>query len=139
MSADFAALREGDELPILEVQPSLEMSIRFCGLAWAFPQFFWDPDAARARGMPGTLVPGPVKLGLMYRAIDQWLGDAGFVRQVGAAQRRPDITGQPLVIAGRVARVYEEDGKRRADLELAVINEEGQPSVRGFAVVEERR
>ncbi|HEX6031892.1 MAG TPA: hypothetical protein VFY90_10715 [Tepidiformaceae bacterium] len=29
-----------------------------------------------------------------------------------------------------------EDDARRADLELAVINEEGQPSVRGFAVVE---
>jgi hypothetical protein len=88
--------------------------------------------------MPGTIVPGPLKLGLLYRGVHQWLGDAGFVRQVRAAHRRPDLTNKPITIAGRVARLYEEDGARRADLELAVFNQEGQPSVRGFAVVEFR-
>jgi acyl dehydratase len=133
---DPTALHEGDELPVLQVQPSLGMVIRFCALNWNFPPFFYDPEAARAVGMPGTIVPGPLKIGLLYRAVEEWLGDAGFVRQVRAAHRRPDLTNHPLVVAGRVARLYDEDGARRADLELAVINEEGQPSVRGFAVVE---
>ncbi|MCZ2111513.1 MAG: hypothetical protein LC118_18445, partial [Dehalococcoidia bacterium] len=101
-------------------------------------EFFFDPQAAKAMGMPGTIVPGPLKLGLMYRAIAEWLGDSGYIRQVRAAHRRPDPTNRPIVIAGRVARVYEEDGRRRADLEMAIINEEGQPSVRGFAIVEFR-
>lgn len=136
MTVDAATVREGDELPALEVQPGLGMVIRYCALNWNFPPFFYDPEAARAVGMPGTIVPGPLKLGLLYRAIDEWMGDSGFVRQVRAAHRRPDLTNRPLVVAGRVVRVYEEDDATCADLELAVVNEQGEPSVRGFAVVE---
>ncbi len=130
------AVTEGEELPALELTPDLGQVIRFCGLTWVFPAFFYDVEAARAQGMPGTLLPGPLKLGLIYRAIDDWLGDRGFIRHVRAAHRRPDITGRPITVAGRVARLYEEDGARRADLELAVVNERGEPSVRGFAVVQ---
>lgn len=136
MSVDAANLAEGDELPPLLLKPDLAQVIRFCGLIWAFPPFFFDPEAAHAVGMPGTIVPGPLKVGLIYRAVESWLGGAGFIRQVRAAHRRPDLTAHPLTVAGRVARVYEEDGARRADLEMAIINEDGQPSVRGFAVVE---
>ncbi|MGE5595656.1 MAG: hypothetical protein ACM3S1_06415 [Hyphomicrobiales bacterium] len=91
------------------------------------------------RGCPARWSRGPLKAGLLYRALDEWIGEDGFVRQVRAAHRLPDITGRPIVVAGRVARVYEEDGHRRADLELVIVNEEGQPSVRGFGVVEFRR
>lgn len=136
MTTDAAMLREGDELPVLHLQPGLGQVIRYCALQWTFPTFFYDPEAAKAAGMPGTLVPGPLKVGLLYRAADEWLGNAGWIRQVRAAHRRPDRTNRPIDIAGRVARVYEEGGKRRADLELAIINEQGEPSVRGFAVVE---
>ncbi len=136
MTVDVATLREDDDIPAMEVQPSLGMVIRYCALNWNFPPFFYDPEAARAVGMPGTIVPGPLKLGLLYRAVEDWLGDAGFVRQVRAAHRRPDLTNRPVTVTGRVARLYDEGGARRADLELAVVNEDGQPSVRGFAVVE---
>ncbi len=127
---------EGDALPSLELTPDLGQVLRYCALGWAFPQLFYDVEAAKAQGMPGRLVPGPLKLGLLYRAVDEWLGDAGFVRHVRAAHRRPDIQDRPITISGQVARVYEEDGKQRADIELAIVNAEGQPSVRGFAVVE---
>jgi hypothetical protein len=129
-------IREGDELAPLELHPDLEQVIKFCGLSWAFPRFFYDVEAARAQGMPGTLVPGPLKLGLLYRALDEWLAGRGWICHVRAAHRRPDITGKPIVVTGRVARVYAESGQPRADIELAIVNEEGQPSVRGFGVVE---
>jgi hydroxyacyl-ACP dehydratase HTD2-like protein with hotdog domain len=135
MTVEVATLREGDELPVLHLQPGLGQVIRYCAIQWAFPAFFYDAEAARAAGMPGTIIPGPLKVGLLYRAVDEWLGDAGWIRQVRAAHRRPDQTNRPIQIVGRVARLYEEDGKRRGDLELAIINVEGEPSVRGFAVV----
>lgn len=136
MTLSYEALREGDELPALELAPGLGQVIRYLALNWVFPEFFFDAEAARAQGMPGTLVPGPLKLGLLYRAVDEWLGNAGFIREVRAAHRRPDLTARPITIAGRVARLYEEGGTRRADLELAIVNQDGQPSVRGFAVVQ---
>ncbi len=129
-------LREGDELGPYPVRPDLGQVIRYCALQWAFPAFFYDEEAARAQGMPGTIVPGPLKVGLLYRAVEEWLGGRGWIRQVRAAHRRPDLTGRPIAIVGRVVRVAAEEGRTVADLELAMVNEEGEPSVRGFAVVE---
>jgi acyl dehydratase len=136
VSLAVESLHEGDAITPLELRPGLAQVARFCALIWAFPEFFLDGEAARRVGMPGTIVPGPLKVGLIYRAVDEWLGDAGYIRQVRAAHRRPDLQGKPITIAGQIARLYEEDGKRRADLEIAIVNEDGQPSVRGFAVVE---
>jgi hypothetical protein len=68
--------------------------------------------------------------------MDHWLAGRGFVREVRAAHRHPDLAGQPLTIAGTVSRVYEEEGRPRADIEAAVLNEQGQPSVRAHVVVE---
>jgi acyl dehydratase len=136
MKPSGATVREGDELPPLELKPDLGQVVRFCALGWVFPPFFFDVEAARAQGMPGLLVPGPLKLGLIHRAVDEWLQGAGFVRHVRAAHRRPDLQGRPITILGHVARVYDEDGCRRADIEVIIQNERGEPSVRGFAVVQ---
>lgn len=130
------ALSEGQELPPLEITPGLPQVLRYCALGWAFPAIFYDEDAAKAQGMPGKLVPGPLKAGLLYRYVDGWLGDAGWVRHVRAAHRRPDTQGHTLTLTGTVARLYEEAGKQRADLELVIVNDRGEPSVRGFATVE---
>lgn len=129
-------LKEGDDLPPVELRPDLGQVIKHCAYGWAFAPFFYDVDAARAMGMPGTLIPGPLKADLICTVLEGWLGEDGFVRQVRAAHRRPDITGRRIIVQGRVARRYEEDGARRADLELVTINENGEPSVRAFAVVE---
>ena len=136
MSVDPAAIREGDEIPPLESTPELDQVRAYFSNSRRMPPFFFDDAAARAQGLPGRLVPGPMKVGILYGAVERWLGEAGYVRAVRAAHRRPDVQGNPITVAGQVARVYEEDGHRRADLELFIVNQEGQPSVRGFATVE---
>ncbi|MFN0147419.1 MAG: MaoC family dehydratase [Dehalococcoidia bacterium] len=136
MNPSFATLKDGDELPPLVLRPGLDQVIRYSALGWAFVPLFFDEAAAKAQGMPGRIVPGPLKLSFLYRAVEGWLDGAGYVRQVRAAHRRPDLQDHEITVTGHVARVYEEDGRKRADLELAIVNDEGQPSVRGFAVVE---
>jgi len=131
-----APVNEGDTFGPVDMTPDLGRVIRFCGLTWGFPPFFYDLEAARKNGMESTLVPGPFKLGLLAGAVETWLDGRGYVRKVRAAHRRPDFTGNPVGLTGTVSRVYEEDGATRADLELAVLNGEQQPSVRGFATVE---
>jgi hypothetical protein len=136
MSPRFEELHDGDEIPGITVRPTREDAVRFCGFAWIFPEFFFDIEAARARGLAGTLIPGPLKLGAFLRAAEEWLGEAGYVRHVRAAHRQPDLSGSELRVAGRIARVFEEDGCRRADLELNLLNIQGQSTVRGFVTVE---
>lgn len=136
MTIDVASLKEGDEIPTLKMTPGREHVKNFFPESDSQPNFFFSEEAAKAQGLPGTIIPGPMKTGFLFGAVHEWLGDAGYVRAVRAAHRRPDLQGDPITVAGHIARVYEEDGARRADLELLIINHEGQPSVRGFATVE---
>ena len=113
MSATFETIKEGDALPPISLTPDLGLVIRFAVLGgWNLPAFFYDDEAAKAHGMPGRMVPGPLKLGFLYRVVDDWLGGGGFVRHVRAAHRRPDTQGREITITGSVARVYEEAGFR---------------------------
>ena len=136
MSVDAVTLREGDELEPTEFTPEPAQVQRYFSNSAFAPKFFSDDGAARAQGLPGRIVPGPFKVGIIYGYVARWLGDAGWVVAVRAAHRRPDVQGMAVTVVGSVARLYEESGKRRADLELQIINHEGQASVRGFATVE---
>ncbi len=128
-------VHEGEEITPLEMTPDIQHVRAYFGDG-ASQTFFFNDDAAKAQGLPGRPVPGPLKVGILYGAVENWLGDRGYVRTVRAAHRRPDVQGNPIVVTGTVARVFEEDGKQRADLELYIINKDGQPSVRGSATVE---
>jgi acyl dehydratase len=136
MPLDTASLKEGDEIPAFELTPDLAHVKQYFAGSANPPPFFFSEEAAKAQGLPGRLVPGPLKVGFLYGAAEAWVGDHGYVRGVRAAHRRPDVQGNPIVVTGTVARVYEEGGHRRADLEMLIINKDGQPSVRGFATVE---
>ncbi len=136
MTVDLATLKEGDEIPVSEMTPGAAHVRNYFANSKTAPPFFFSEEAAKAQGMPGMLVPGPLKVGILYGAVERWLGDAGYVRAIRAAHRRPDVQGRTIQIGGTVARVYEEDGKKRADLELFIVNQDGQPSVRGFGTVE---
>jgi len=136
MTVDLATLKEGDEIPVSEMTPGAAHVRNYFANSKTAPPFFFSEEAAKAQGMPGMLVPGPLKVGILYGAVERWLGDAVYVRAIRAAHRRPDVQGRTIQIGGTVARVYEEDGKKRADLELFIVNQDGQPSVRGFGTVE---
>ena len=136
MTLDSTTLKEGDEITPSEMTPDIDHVRAYFSNSRNSPPFFFDEAAAKARGLPCRLVPGPLKVGILYGAVERWLGDAGYIRSVRAAHRRPDVQGNPITVIGTVARLYEEAGKGRADLELQIINREGQASVRGFATVE---
>lgn len=129
------ALSEGDALPPLLVRPTIDLVVRYCGLVWNYTPIFYDPEAARVAGLPGTLVPGPLKLALMTRYLTMVAGPGGAVRSVRCAYRRPDVTGAPLIARGVVTRVTREDGGQLVDCELWTENIRGERSVAGSATL----
>jgi acyl dehydratase len=130
-----APLSEGELLPPVVVRPSLAQVVRYCGLTWNFVPFFFDPEEARRGGLPGTIVPGPLKLAMLTRYLTAWAGPGGAVHAVRCAHRRPDPTGQPFTIRGLVTRVVEEHGVRLIDCEVWTENQAGERSVAGSATI----
>ncbi len=126
-------LAEGEPLPPLVLRPTLAQVVRYCGLTWNFTPIFFDPEEARRAGLPGTIVPGPLKLALLTRYL-AWLGGPdAIVRSVRAAHRRPDLTGTPITLRGTVSRIAEEDGARVVECEVWIENAAGERSAIGSA------
>ena len=127
--------REGEALPPLVLRPSLTQVVRYCGLTWNFVPIFYDPEAALRAGLPGTIVPGPLKLALLTGYLATLAGPGGAVRAVRCAHRRPDRTGHPLTLRGAVSQITDEDGVRRAECEVWMENASGERSVIGSAML----
>jgi len=97
--------REGGEVAPLDVEVSLTEVVRFLGATWNFVRIFYEPVFARAQGLEGTIIPGPLKLSLLSRTLGEWLGGAGEVRTIRRACRLPDRPGLPRC-RGTVLRRY---------------------------------
>jgi acyl dehydratase len=126
---------EGAPLPEAVVRPTLDQVVRYCGLTWNFVPIFYDPAAARRAGLPGTIVPGPLKLALLTRYLLALAGPEGAVHAVRCVHRRPDRTGAPLTVRGVVTRVVAEGERRLVECELWTETLAGERSVTGFAVL----
>ena len=126
---DLRRVRVGDRLPPRTVFPSLHMVVRYCGLAWAYVPFFFDAAAARRAGLPGAIVPGPLKLALFTHYLTELAGDGGRLRMVRCAHRRPDQSGHPLLLCGAVTRVEADEDGNLVECELWSETEAGERSV----------
>jgi acyl dehydratase len=126
---------EGGPLSARIVTPTLSQVVRYCGASWNFVPFFYDSDAARAAGLPGTLIPGPLKLSFLTDMVLAWAGPGAFLESIRAAYRRPDVPGRPLLLAGAVTSVSDDGSARRLGCELWIENSFGARSVVGAATV----
>ena len=133
--ADPHGAGEGDPLTPRLLTPSLSQVVRYCGAAWNFVPIFYDPAAARAAGLPGTIVPGPLKLALLVEMVLAWAGPGAFLETIRAAHRRPDTPGRPLLLGGAVTRVEPGPDTRRLDCELWIENAVGARSAVGLATL----
>ncbi len=125
---------EGAPLPEAVLRPTLDQVVRYCGLTWNFVPIFYDPAAARRAGLPGTIVPGPLKLALLTRYLLALAGPGGSVRAVRCVHRRPDRTGDPLTVRGVVTRVVAEGERRLVECELWTEALTGERTVSAFAL-----
>lgn len=125
---------EGDPMPQLVFRPDLVDAIRSCGLTWEFNGSFFDP--ARASRIGRLLVPGPLRIAFLYRAIEEWLADRGAIRRIRNTHRRPALHGRRSIVMGAVSHLHEADGRTFADIDLCLVNGLGEPSDRCSATVE---
>jgi hypothetical protein len=127
----------GDGLPGRTLTAGTARVVRYMGAAWVFERFFYDDAVARAAGLPGAIVPGPLKLGLMTQWLEEIAGDGGFLRSLRAAYRRPDTHDLALTFGGMVTDVEQTDEGRRLTCEVW-IEREGARSLAGLASVDLR-
>ncbi len=135
MSLSYDSINEGDTLPTTTRTPTHFRVLQFMGACWMWGSQFLDPEAAAKIGLPGPIVPGPMKHAYLQQYLRAWMGDAGAIRRLQVSHRRPDVHDAEMTLGGLVTRKYEQDGEKLLELELSIDNPEGERSVRGSATV----
>lgn len=105
----------------------------------------YDAGFARAEGLPGPVVHGPLQGAYLLRLVEEWLAPlGGRVIEIGYRHRRSACAGDRLEARGRVAAVEATAEGLRVDVEVELVRvadggEEIATSGSIEAVVPERR
>ncbi|MCI0685951.1 MAG: MaoC family dehydratase [Sporichthyaceae bacterium] len=120
MTVSYDAVEVGTELPEGRYQVRRVDLIRYAGASGDFNPIHWSERTARSVGLPNVIAHGMYTMALAGRALTDWTGDPGSVREFGVRFTKPvpvpdDDTGTEVVVTGRVAAKLD-DRQVRVDL-----------------------
>jgi acyl dehydratase len=132
----FDQLNIGDEIPRLVVGPvTIQDLVEWCGAEEDYLNIHYDEAAAKAAGLPGCIIQGTFKCGMLGRMVTDWFGESGTLRRISVSYRGMDFPGDTLTCRGKVTNNYIKDSESRIELELWTENQRGEKTTQGIAVV----
>ena len=128
-------MRAGDTGPAFSFGPITRTDIvRYAGAAGDFNPIHHDEVFAQSAGLPSVMAHGMLSAGLLASFVTRWFG-TGSVRRYKVRFREKVWPGDVLTAQGKVVRVFDNGGERRAELDLALMRQSGEPVVTGSAEV----
>lgn len=118
----------------LQKHPGLGIPNKF-GIPDVPERVHWEDDLATLVGTPAAYDYGPERCSWMAHHLTNWMGDAGFLRQLSVEIRRHNPVGDTLFIDGEVTRVFSERGEHYAEIAQTAVNQGGELSVRAKGTV----
>ena len=132
MGLRFDDVNVGDTAP--EVRHTLTRTdlVRYAGASGDFNPMHHDEVAATGVGLPSVFGHGMFSMGVLGRAIGDWVG-AGALRRFQVRFTKQTWPGEELVSSVVVTGKREADGERLVDLEVSLANADGEVKVAGEA------
>jgi acyl dehydratase len=90
-----------------------------------------DEDFAKNAGYPAPLAVGMFAAGAMNSYGTDWLG-AENIRRTRMRWKAPAFPGYVLTISAAIAKLYEDNGEDKVDIELTVTDQTEAISVQGW-------
>jgi acyl dehydratase len=132
LSATFAAIEVGDELPPISIHLDKEfVATHARALDMPFPRFT-DDEGARREGLPGQITPGNMSLALLARSLLSWAPSARLLR-LGTTFRGIAVAGGEVQVFGTITEKDEATGTIECDLWMESV--EGDRLVIGTATL----
>lgn len=101
------------------------------------PEWHFDDEVARARGVPFAPIFGTHIEASMLEGVTNWMGDEARVVEVSSQIRQMIFMGDVFVCKGRVAEKYEQEGRKLVKIDLwAEKYGTDIVSAKGYAIVE---
>jgi acyl dehydratase len=103
----------GAELPAREFTVTRADLVRYTGASGDRNPIHWSDRVATSVGLPGVIAHGMFTMALAARALDEWAGGPGRVRELGCKFTKPvvvpdDDTGVVVRVAGTVKAVEDD-------------------------------
>jgi acyl dehydratase len=129
----FEDVAEGDEAPILSHELTRTDLVRYAGASGDFNPMHHDEVAAQAAGLPSVFGHGMFSMGLLGRALTDYVG-VGNLRRYQVRFTKQTWPGEVLSTDIRITGTRREGDEHLVDLECALANADGEVKVSGSAV-----
>lgn len=132
----FEDVKVGDEVPAWSRQTDFMNWNRYAAVNDEFVYIHMDDEAGRkALNEQGAFGMGNLRYTYMLNALRDWIGDEAQIRECGVQFRAINQKNDILTVTGKVTNKKVEDGENRVYLEMNVVNQKGEPTCPGHAVL----
>jgi acyl dehydratase len=132
----FEDVQVGDKLPEWSRKTDFMSWNRYAAVNDEFVYIHMDDEAGRAAlNEQGAFGMGNLRYAYIVNALQDWIGDEAQVREIGCQFRAINQKNDVLTVVGTVTEKSEVDGECRVRLDIDVVNQKGEPTCPGHAVV----
>jgi acyl dehydratase len=131
----FEDVEIGQEIPAFERKTDLMHWNRYAAINDEFLQIHMDDEAGRAAGQGAAFGMGNLRWAYVLNALRGWLGDEAEVRELSMQFRAINHKNDVLTTQGVVTEKTQENGENLVHLDVNVINQKGDKTAPGHAVV----
>ena len=129
----FDDVREGDAAPEFSHTLGRTDLVMYAGASGDFNPMHHDEVAAKDAGLPSVFGHGMFTMGLLGKALTDYVG-VGNLKLYRVRFTKQTWPGETLTTKVVVAKKYDEHGEHRVDLDVSVVNENGESKIQGVAV-----
>jgi acyl dehydratase len=132
----FEDVSVGDEMPAWSRQTDFMHWNRYAAVNDEFVPFHMDDEAGRRAGnKEGAFGMGNLRYAYLVNALRDWIGDEAEIREIGCQYRAINQKNDTLTVVGKVVEKETVDGENRVKLTTNVMNQAGEATCPGHAVV----
>ena len=132
----FDDVQVGDEMPAWSRKTDFMHWNRYAAVNDEFVPFHMDDEAGRAaKNEAGAFGMGNLRYAYLANALRDWIGDEASVREIGCQYRAINQKHDILTVTGKVVEKGLVDGENQVRLEVNVVNQKGEATCPGHAVV----
>lgn len=132
----FEDVNVGDQLPQWSRQTDFMHWNRYAAVNDEFIPIHMDDEAGRkALNEQGAFGMGNLRYAYIVNALQDWIGDEAQIREIGCEFRAINQKNDILTVVGTVTDKKVVDGEHQVVLDIDVVNQNGQKTCPGHAIV----
>lgn len=134
----FEDFHEGQELPLVTRGPMMVgHQVRWAGACDNYEsEFHHDEYVAKAQGLPGILLSGPLMASWLLTTVQEWMGGDAKILRFSDQNRGSTMPRDMAFFHGKIRRTYIEEGRALIELDCWISNQKGEVTTPGSALVQ---